>query len=417
MNKNDTLIDVIGIGAINFDFIFNSKSGNDWSKPKETERGIEGLASMTNTRALVRMIDKLTCTTQIGGSAFLTIRTISSLNIGLKTAYVGCYGTPTEVENEAGFPNDIDSEFAFLGNRDWLFKTPEEPGRAIVRLYRGKRLMIDISPGANNSLKENIVKKEKSDEATTDLGSNSSFVQFLCKAKWIHITSLADIEQFKFIVEKMRKAKEINPLVKISVDPGYEYSKSHIETLKELFVFSDYIFLNENEFNNLIGGNELDRKTKIDVLNNLVADTATKETLVFIQKGRRRNEVLNFIGGKPFSRNFWHPLLNHWKIYNDTGAGDVFAGGVIAGLLTPHLLTHQPAAIRLGSILASIRLHSKDFPEKEFGRAYDRFIKNNLRNESINYYSMTKGFWEKFGKLITFVLGIIATIVAEKIFK
>jgi len=412
---NEKILDIIGIGAINFDFIFNSDPGKDLGKPQAIERGTEGLSTVINIECVERMILQNGCTTQIGGSALLTIKTISSLNIGLRTAYVGCYGTPDKLEKLAGFPDNIDEEFAYISNRDWLFKTNDKPGRAIVKLHKGKRLSIDISPGANNKLKEKIIEKEKSifEDGTT----NTLFVQFLSNSKWIHLTSLADIEQFKFIIEKLKEAKTINPLLKISIDPGYEYTKSHSHTLKEIFSVADFIFLNENEFNNIAGSNEFDFKTKVDILKNIVAKANTKDTLVFIQKGISKNMLLNFINGRPFSRSFWHPKLSHMRIYNDTGAGDVFAGGVIAGVLSPHLLTHQPASIKLGAILAAIRLKSKNFPEKELSIAYNHFIENNLKNESTNYNSRTKAFWEKWGKYLTgFFIGLLTSSIVSLFF-
>lgn len=408
------LIDVIGIGAINLDYIFKYNSSTDLGTPQGIEKGMENLKTKVDTEDLRDLIIKKGCDTQLGGSALLTIRTIASLKEGLKTAYVGCYGNATDIETKAGFSTDIKSEFEFIDDKSWLFESKSPPGRAVIKLRKGKRLSIDIDPGANDDLKECIEQKNKSYGNSKD--SISSFVTFLLSSKWIHLSSLADINQFEFIMESVLTAKKINPLIRLSIDPGYEYTKYHKNMLAKYLPHMDFVFLNENEFNHLAGGKEFNRKKKIDSLGKTVGQSTSNKTIAFIQKGKRRNMVLNFVNGNAYSRTFWHSKLNRISIINDTGAGDVFAGGVIAGLLSPQLITHQPAPVKLGAILASKRLKRQKFPEKEFALDFTNFIESNLRIENKNYPSQVKAFWEKWGNsIVAFALGILASLITSKI--
>ncbi|MEM1003541.1 MAG: carbohydrate kinase family protein, partial [Bacteroidota bacterium] len=393
--------------------IFKYNSSTDLGIPQGIEKGIENLKTKMDTEDLRDLIIKKGCDTQLGGSALLTIRTIASLKENFKTAYVGCYGNATDIETKAGFSSDIRSEFGFIDDRSWLFESKTPPGRAVIKLRRGKRLSIDIDPGANNDLKEHIEKKNKSDGSSS---SSSSFIDFLLNSKWIHLSSLADVNQFEFIMASVLIAKKMNPLIKLSIDPGYEYTKYHRKMLTKYLPYMDYVFLNDNEFNHLAGGKEFNRKKKIDSLGKTVGQSTNNKTIAFIQKGKRKNMVLNFVNGNAYSRTFWHSKLSRISIVNDTGAGDVFAGGVIAGLLSPHLISHQPAPIKLGSILASKRLRRQKFPEKEFALDFTNFVESNLRIENKNYPSQVKAFWEKWGNsIVAFALGILASLIASKI--
>lgn len=95
-------------------------------------------------------------TTQIGGSAFITLKVAKHILPNLQVAYVGVCGTPSPFDLRFGKTNDIDAELAHLDNRDWLFTTRErfdDPyskaiAKSIVRLYNHTRNCIKIAPCA-----------------------------------------------------------------------------------------------------------------------------------------------------------------------------------------------------------------------------------------------------------------------------
>lgn len=89
-----------------------------------------------------------------------------------------------------------------------------------MKLYRRQRQFISILTGANNSLLNCIQKK-----------GEYEFINFLASAKWIHITSLKDTSQFISIIEYVHQAQIINPHLKISFDPGYDYTNSPINAV------------------------------------------------------------------------------------------------------------------------------------------------------------------------------------------
>ena len=103
-------LDVICIGAINYDYMFHctgldlvetSAGGGDenLSNPiSDVENDIQELA-----------IKGKEYTTQIGGSAFITLKVAKHILPNLQVAYVGVCGTPSPFDLRFGKTNDIDA--------------------------------------------------------------------------------------------------------------------------------------------------------------------------------------------------------------------------------------------------------------------------------------------------------------------
>ena len=104
-------LDIICIGAINYDYMFHctgldlvetSAGGGDenLSNPiSDVENDIQELA-----------IKGKEYTTQIGGSAFITLKVAKHILPNLQVAYVGVCGTPSPFDLRFGKTNDIDAE-------------------------------------------------------------------------------------------------------------------------------------------------------------------------------------------------------------------------------------------------------------------------------------------------------------------
>ena len=221
-------IDVIGIGAINFDCIYSSKKADE-KKNKNIDDGEEIFVSYQDLEQSFKKIQKNADFTQleIGGSALLSIRTLKSICPELTTAYVGVYGkVPSEIK-KSHLPlanTDIKSYLStFIDDTSWLFKDDKSfTGCALVNLYRHQRQFIHINTGANKNLQKRI----------HNMGEDS-FVTFLASAKWIHITSLQSINDFIKIINCVKKAKSLNSNLRISIDPGYDYMKNHWQIFAE----------------------------------------------------------------------------------------------------------------------------------------------------------------------------------------
>ncbi|MCP4748093.1 MAG: carbohydrate kinase family protein [Desulfobacteraceae bacterium] len=405
----DIKLDVIGIGAINVDFI---------SHDGQNKSGREIFVDYNHLTNILEdyMKNGQICNTRIGGSAYLAIKTISHLGLNLKTGYVGVVGTIDEF-----IQNAEHDEFAHLSSQEWLFSDNDKAGKALVTLCNGERDTIQIAPGANDKLVKRII--EKDDEEGT------AFVKYLASARWIHITSLKIFADFKHIISKIEAAKDENPFLKVSIDPGFDYTFAHKQELLKLLKVADFLFFTEKEFDNLLGGPKHKLRAKITKLKKHVK----KNTLVLVHR-KKNNMVIHFLDNNkiPLVNTYYHKKFLSPRINDDTGADDVLAGGVIGGLLTPQMFSYQPAPINLGTELANLVKSSSDFPYDKFASEVRNFFENGSRSNKINWYqkwchkikilqvisSFAIGFFSSFaiGFFSSFAIGFFSSFAASVAF-
>lgn len=217
-------VDVIGIGAINYDYMFHCKKTDNINVSPDSGREDIGRPENEVENEIVELYRSgKEPVTQIGGSAFLALKAIHAIDKTLSISYVSVCGQLNDFDKRYGNISNIKSELAFIDNQDWLFytddTTPTEKryiGKSVVRLHKHVRDNIKISNGANDLLLDCIEKKEKED--------GTPLVDFLAQAKWIHISSLSTFEQFEKIMSYVFKAKEKNRFLRISIDPGFQYT-------------------------------------------------------------------------------------------------------------------------------------------------------------------------------------------------
>lgn len=384
-------IDVIGIGAINYDYIAPvSRNLEEETVPESGDEDLSRFRSEDLKDPILRhyydggFVDR-----QMGGSAYLTVKTISHLDdFDLDTAYVGVAATPGDLEEETEFFSDlraVDSseeimrEFDHLDDDEWLFESDGTPGRALVELRRGRRQKARVGPGSNRDLVERIEERE---ERIGGTGDAKPFTRYLASARWIHLTSFSDFDQFRFVVDRIRSAKRLNPHLRVSVDPGYEYTYRHMgqdsghsaedsggtgRSLEGTFEVTDFVFMNLEELTNLSNSDDFEINRDASVLENL---SGVEDLQAVVVKEENRHLLINFVNGEPYYREaggpwvseYWHRKVWSLNVQNDTGAGDALAGGVIAGLLSPTTLSYKPVPVEIGSSLARATLQSHEFP-------------------------------------------------------
>ena len=244
----------------------------------------------------------------------------------------------------------MEAELAHLDNREWLFSTKERSddpyyrsiGKSVVRLYNHTRNCIRITACANNTVRERIEEKK---------AAGGDLVSYLSQARWIHSSSLSDFNQFEANIRDVMKAKEMNPMMKVSIDPGFEFTSKHRERLRPLMKAADYVFLNKREKANL-GGNA---ETEEELYRNL-SEFFAGTNCTLIVKYDNKHDVIRFEDGKPVIRTICHNRLDIKEINNDTGAGDSLAGGFIAGMLDERTNGDIEGPIALGVLAAKGRM-------------------------------------------------------------
>ncbi len=335
------MCDVIGIGAINLDYVY-SRDDNQYTSQTVREELTGSLRTIDEEIRNIMLdnenLDKLPIHTQIGGAALLTLKAVCEQSKELTVSYVGVRGK-LGVSNRGIGPLNSDAavkgELNFLHNKEWLFTADsEEPdqviGKALINLRNtyGHGRTMRVSPGANNQLLSRIRRKEEQDE-------KNSFSNFLSTAKWIHISSLSAFDDFKEIVADIDKAKKINPRLKASIYPGSFYTSEKRSELEDHWKEFDYVFLTNSELNNLANSHRTDisKGEKYRRLREYLVRSDALNTNVVLIAEDADCEVINFASGRSFPRASIE-AMNLGPDANGTGASSYFIGGFIATLLS-----------------------------------------------------------------------------------
>lgn len=403
-------VDVIGIGAINYDYMFPCKKIDKIdSYPDNGEENI-GVPNevVEDEISELYITGKKNYSTQIGGSALLALKTIKAIDKNISVGFVGVCGQMNKFDIHYGKSLNPKSELSFIDNQEWLFYTDDSTpinnryiGKAAIRLNKSNtRGNINISLGANDLIISQIKKQE--------VEKNISFVDYLSQAKWIHISSLSRFEQFEEILNYAIKAKTKNRFLRISIDPGDKYTKKKRNELQKYIKDVDYVFLNNKEYHNLIINEDLPQNDKYTKLSTYFNSPYNVNTKAFIIKRKNKHILIDFVNHTPFV--YYHRSLPFYKINNDTGAGDCFAGGFIAGLLSDKLISQQSAPISLGVIAAKARMtavtNSTVF--ENINEESKKFFRKKYKNGELNIKQKIKLFFQAH---IDFVIGFITSLI------
>lgn len=354
-------LDVINIGAVNYDYMFHC-TREDIVPMDEGSESLGGSAEEIE-RDVTELAGKhRKYTTQLGGSALITLRVTKCICPEYRVGYVGVCGEPALFDLRYGRTRDLQQETSFIDDRRWFFHTdnrfdrPENKAiaQSVVRLYNHTRNCIRIAPNANNTLLERIRERERN--------TGTSLSDYLAEARWVHLSSLSDFEQFAEIFHAVAEASVKNPALKVSMDPGFAYTSVYRKRLQPMLGCCDYVFLNSTEKKNLGGGAEGKRELYSN-LRDYLAGAGALDRCTLVVKYNDHHEVLNFPGGKSSVRTIFHQELHTYELNNDTGAGDSFAGGFIAGMLMPALNRDVTGPVHLGTVAARGRMLSFDYED------------------------------------------------------
>jgi len=379
-------LDVIGIGALNFDFMFEidfesgsiHEGGTEFLDP-DAEKRVEKKFLRIKKHPLYNG----SCKVQYGGAAFGAMRAAHGVSIlekhkkSLRIGYVGVYGkmhSPFSDMLRGMEYNNIDEKIKqsmeFLDSKEgktFLFADEGQNGVGYFpisskdgRRFKGRKgdlLTSEIDQGVNKTLQQKIEEKEK------ELGKNS-FSHYLSSAKWIHISSLVEIEQFMWLISRIKDAKDINPELIVSMDPGSTYMYENVDDMKLAYKVCDFIFLS---------GYEAEYFSSIFKSMESLSDFSSNSVLAFsIEEYIGKNLHCTFIA--PDSDVGAYKALRirnntaaieiiqrkAYEVVNDTGSGSAFAGGFI--LANVNLGLRLEAAIDLGNLAEGLRLVSEEYP-------------------------------------------------------
>lgn len=312
---------IIGCGALNWDIFFQVEDLSSLSFEGLTLE--PGREYVLEREAFLALLHKLKQKALLvfeggGGSAANTIYALASL--GFKTAFLGAVGADT-------FGNKVLEELLSRGISVERIRREGETSLALIILDQNRDRTIIVSPG--------------SAERALALEDGDLFPQAL-----YHLTSLASPEGAPFQKALLTKLPQ-----RISFDPGEIYTGKGKDFLLHFLQKTKYLFITEGELAKSSFSQE--------ELLNLWIDT------LFLKRGKK--------GAKAIKRGLivQSSVYQAPKIVDNTGAGDYFNAGVLAGLL---LNLPLERALDLGLYSASLSL--RDYGRK--GIMNQKEFKNSL---------------------------------------
>lgn len=336
--------DIVGIGALNLDYIVDiARSGppDDEPEPQLTDRlaalfasrsptfewGTELSADEQTIHAALEQINTASVDVELGGSAFNAILALARMELDVRLGYVGIAGRMPLL----GFSSR--QAFAEWGIDDSMVRYDESQLSGVcLSVLDGEERTLCTHAGANAGMAD-YLRSHRDD-----------LVRYLAGSRLLHVTSLLDDQAPTELLLLLQTVREANPAVTISLDPGHVWVTNVSPAIAGTIAASDYLLLNNKEFLALGSGTPGD--TDEEVAARILQAYGERLQVIIV---KRSHGIANFRsdGTKVTSSTVTPPqtpLASH-EIEDSTGAGDVFAAGVLASLVSQRL------HIELGSVL------------------------------------------------------------------
>ncbi len=280
---------LVGFGALNLDLIYEVDDLQSISS-KEFQF-LPGEELFDDEYAFQFLLDQLARFGRLksksgGGSAANTMVALGRM--GFRTKFIGKVGEDEEgdflIENLKPVHTD-------------LIRRGERSGICLVVLDRHQDRFLFVKGGANNTLRFEEI----------DLTG-------LQGLSCLHLTSFISDSPLEAQKELL---KRIDPSALISLDPGEIYAKKGLKKISPLIERTQILFLTEKEMNLL---------TSRDLWTGAKMLLEMGPSVLLCKRGRKGSEL--------FTRNYHFEVPSiEVKVVDNTGAGDVYNAGFLAGYL------------------------------------------------------------------------------------
>lgn len=343
-------LDVVGVGALNLDYVATASLMTDQERVLEVQRagkvvadrdspiewGVEQVVDAPTMRAALDEIDVDTLEAAPGGSAFNAVHALARTGLGHRLGYVGVSGLA--LDGGLAAHDELDR----LGiERSWVeVDSTGFGGICLSVMGQGERTLL-IHPGANARMAGYL-----SDAV-------EGVVDYLSSARVIHVTSFLDDDTPVALGAVLAAVKRCNPGVVVVVDPGHVWCTQRTEDIDRIVALGDYVLLNDREFRELAGvggveaGTTAHRAAAERLLHRVTSPDAT-----IVHKQADVVWLFRRTASGMVAESCRHTRVAEEQIEDSTGAGDVFAAGLLAALADPGPHQDVLTGIRLGMALA-----------------------------------------------------------------
>jgi sugar/nucleoside kinase (ribokinase family) len=334
-------LDVVGVGALNLDYIAESPTVAPGSAGARSltarlsrvvgqgsgvlEWGVERQVDSVTIHAVIEAVSSSRPDTMLGGSAFNAVHAIAKTNAGLRLGFVGVAGrVPVIGLSAIQHLESLGIDCRFIHS---------DPGNlcGICFAYSedGERTLLTHA-GANDGMADYV---EQNFDAIAD---------YLLDAQIIHVTSFLDDRTPGVLLDLLRTVKRAGRGNVISFDPGHVWTSSLTPEVEGIMELSDFLLLNNREFRDIGGrsAEEPDAAVAERVLDRLGSSNGVVVVKRPTGVWSHRRE-----GGQTQSDFYAHVPLSPDQIEDATGAGDVFAAGLLV------VLASRRMQIELGALL------------------------------------------------------------------
>jgi sugar/nucleoside kinase (ribokinase family) len=328
---------LVGIGALNIDSIVripdHYRARHDIGGHYDT--GVEHVVSRSQFESKLESVSAFPIEESLGGSAFNVIQALSHAAPRLKLGYVGCLGEDRRSQFESWFEHrGVDHAFVVHDSA---------PTSASLSLIEGEERTLFTTEGDAN------------DQLPRHLHNNYALVDYLTRARCIHISSIFDKAMPAQLLDVILAVKARSAAVKISFDPGWVWCErmENDPALQGLLKQADILFLNPMEFEKLAGSAKISEEEAA----RRILPRCAEEASVLVYKHPTRTSLYSWDHDGAFNhRRLAHRSLLASEIEDSTGAGDVLAAGILTHWLFDQI--DYDHAMRLATDMVEIKLKS-----------------------------------------------------------
>jgi sugar/nucleoside kinase (ribokinase family) len=326
--------EIVGFGALNVDYIASASRLSQRTAERVTESTArfdwnrEGPVDEKTITDAMRHLGAASLSCSLGGSAWLTVFALAQMRVGVSLGYVGVVG---RIEAPG---------LSFLGQMDalgidhrWVGQRQQRLcGLCLSYIDDTDRVML-THPGANFDMADHI---RRNFDALAD---------YLAAARYVHVTSFLDAETPDEALRVLSRAKALNPALRISFDPGFDWAEHASPAVRDILALTDLLFVNYREFKALgsYAYGEPD-----DAIARKVLVRCAPGCSLFVTKRYDFVEVFQLQPEGMLAHRFQlERPVRETELEDATGAGDVFSASVLAALTSNRLQVELGAFLGL----------------------------------------------------------------------